>query len=172
MGIKFSHEWCFFQSFWYFTKKKAEFRGIFRGKFAQKSVDFVGFSWEKSQNSWKNRPISRDFRGRKIKIRGKIGRFRGRKVKIRRQIGQFHGLYRKKSKFRRKTRPISREIFGGKLRQETISKKQPISLGFFWQISLKSINFASIWPVLFNVFFNRDNHLLFQRQFAWEMSEC
>ena len=153
-------------------EKKAKFRGICRGKFAEKSVDFVGFSWEKSQNSRKNRPILRDFRRRKIKIRGKIDRFRGRKVKIRRQIGQFHGLYRKKSKFRRKTRPISREILRGKLRQETISKKQPISLDFFLQISLKSINFASIWPVLFNVFFNRDNHLLFQRQFAWEMSEC
>ena len=34
--------------------------------------------------------------------------------------------------------------FGGKLRQETISKKQPISLDFFWQILLKSINFVSI----------------------------
>ena len=56
--------------------------------------------------------------------------------------------------------------FGGKLRQETISKKQPISLGFFWQILLKSINFASIWPALVNVFFNMDNHLLFQQQFA------
>ena len=171
MGIKFSHKWCF-QSFWYFAEKKAKFRGIFRGKFAEKSVDFVGFSWEKSQNSRKNRPISRDFRRRKIKIHRKIGRFHRRRVKIRRQIGQFHGLYRKKSKFRRKTQPISREILGGKLRQETISKKQPISLDFFWQISLKSINFASILPVLFNVFLNRDNHLLFQRQFAWEMSEC
>ena len=95
-------------------------------------------------NSRKNRSILWDFRGKKVKIRGKISRFRGRKVKIRRQIGQFHRLYRKKSKFRRKTRPISWEILGGKLRQETISKKQPISLEFFWQISQKTINFASI----------------------------
>ena len=58
-------------------KKKAKFRGIFRGKFAEKSADFTG-------------------------------------------------------------------NFGGKLRQEKINKKQPISLDFFWQISLKSINFASI----------------------------
>ena len=107
----------------------------------KKKQNFAGFL---GANSRKNRSISWDFRGNKVKIRGKIGRFRGRKVKIRRQIGQFHGWYRKKSKFRRKTRPISREILGGKLRQETISKKQPISLDFFWQISLKSINFVSI----------------------------
>ena len=58
-------------------KKKAKFRGIFRGKFLGKSADFCG-------------------------------------------------------------------NFGAKLRQETISKKQPISLGFWGQISLKSINFALI----------------------------
>ena len=121
-------------------KKKQNFTG-FLGANSRKNRSTL---WEKSQNSRKDRPILRDFRGTKIKIRGKIGRIRGRKVKIRRQIGQFHGLYWKKSKFRRKTRPISREILEGKLRQETISKKQPISLDFFWQISLKSINFASI----------------------------
>ena len=65
-----------------FRGKKAKFRGIFRGKFEEKSADFAGFSQEKSQNS-------------------------------------------------RKNRPISREISGGKLRRETISKKQPISLDFF-----------------------------------------
>ena len=86
-------------------KKKANFRGIFRGKFAEKSADFAGFSREKSQNSWKNRPISRDFRGRKVKIRRKIGRFRGILVEksqilkdfqgqILRKIGQFHGKFR------------------------------------------------------------------------------
>ena len=32
----------------------------------------------------------------------------------------------------RKNRLISRKISGGKLRQETISEKQPISLEFFW----------------------------------------
>ena len=58
-------------------KKKAKFRGIFRGKFAEKSADFAGFSWEKSQNSRNNRPISGDFRGRKVKIRRKISPFRG-----------------------------------------------------------------------------------------------
>ena len=46
-----------------FRGKKAKFCGIFRGKFAEKSADFAGFSWEKSQNSWKNRPISREISG-------------------------------------------------------------------------------------------------------------
>ena len=92
--------------------------------------------------------ISRDFQGQ---IRGKIGRFRGEKVKIR---GKIAGFSREKSQNSRKNRPISRDFsgrnsfrrifrgkfleksadftgnFGGKLRQETISKKQPISLNF------------------------------------------
>ena len=83
-------------------KKKAKFSGIFRGKFAEKSADFAGFSREKSQNSRNNRPISRDFRGRKVKIRRKIGRFRGILAEksqitkdfqgqILRKIGRFHG---------------------------------------------------------------------------------
>ena len=46
-----------------FRGKKAKFCGIFRGKFAEKSADFAGFSREKSQNSWKNRPISREISG-------------------------------------------------------------------------------------------------------------
>ena len=54
----------------------------------KKKQNFAGFSGAnslknrpilrgKSQNSWKNRWISRDFRGRKVKIRRKLGRFRG-----------------------------------------------------------------------------------------------
>ena len=39
----------------------------------KKKQNFVGFS---VANSRKNRPISRDFRGQKVKIRGKIGQFR------------------------------------------------------------------------------------------------
>ena len=120
-----------------FRGKNAKFRGIFRGKFAEKSANFAGFSREKSQNLWKNRPISWDFRWRKVKIRRKIGPFRGSLAEksqiskdflgqILRKIGRFHWKFR------------------GKLCQETISKKQAISLDFFWQISLKSINFASI----------------------------
>ena len=46
-----------------FREKKAKFSGIFRGKFAEKSADFAGFSREKSQNSRKNRPISREISG-------------------------------------------------------------------------------------------------------------
>ena len=117
----------------------------------------------------KKSKISRDFQGQ---IRGKIGRFRGifagrkskfaeksanfwyfcrKKVKIFIfSLGSFH-LRKKKVKFRRIFRGKFLEKsadftgnFGGKLRQETISKKQPISLDFFGQISLKSINFASI----------------------------
>ena len=32
----------YIQGFWYFVEKKAKFRGIFRGKFAEKSADFAG----------------------------------------------------------------------------------------------------------------------------------
>ena len=100
----------------------------------KKRQNFAGFS---GANSRKNQPIWRDFRGKNFKIRGKIGRYRG----------IFAG---KKSIFERFSGQILRKIgrfhekFRGKLRQETISKKQPISLDIFWQISLKSINFASI----------------------------
>ena len=69
-------------------RKIGQFHGIFAGKkskFAGKSANFAGFSWEKSQ-------IAKDFQGQ-----------------ILRKIGRFHG----------------------KFRQETISKKQPISLDFF-----------------------------------------
>ena len=115
--------WAHKQGFWYFAEKKAKFRGIFRGKFAEKSADFAGFSREKSQNWRNNRPISGDFRGRKVKIR--------------RKISHFAGFWRKKVKFRRifwgKFLGKSADFTGnfeGKLRQETISKKEPISLGF------------------------------------------
>ena len=57
---------CQRQGFWYFAEKKAKFRGIFRGKFVEKSADFRG---EKSQNSQKNRSISRDFSGEKVNFR-------------------------------------------------------------------------------------------------------
>ena len=38
--------------------------------FSGKNSNFEGFS---GANSRKNRPIARDFRGEKVKIRGKIG---------------------------------------------------------------------------------------------------
>ena len=44
---------------------------IFRGKKSKISLDFQG------QIRGKNQPISWDFRGRKVKIRRKIGQFRG-----------------------------------------------------------------------------------------------
>ena len=42
-----------------FCGKKAKFCGIFRRKFAEKSADFARFLREKSENLWKNWPISR-----------------------------------------------------------------------------------------------------------------
>ena len=70
---------------------------IFREK---KKQNFAVFS---GANSRKNRPISRHFRGKKVKIRGTIvpisGDFRGRKVKIRRKIGPFRGIFAEKSQF-------------------------------------------------------------------------
>ena len=63
----------------------------------KKKQNFAGFS---GANSRKNRPISRDFRGKKVKIRGTIGRFRA----------IFEG---EKSKFE-KNRPISPDFSGKK----------------------------------------------------------
>ena len=67
----------------------------------KKKQNFAGFS---EANSRKNRPISRDFRGKKVKIRGKIGRFHGilaEKSQILKdfqreilgKIGLFHGKF-------------------------------------------------------------------------------
>ena len=68
------------QGFWYFAEKRAKFHGIFRGKFAEKSANFAGFSREKSQNSpetvWfrgilaEKSQISKDFQGQILR---KIG---------------------------------------------------------------------------------------------------
>jgi len=56
-----------------FRGKKAKFRGIFRGKFVEKSADFTG---KKSKLAEKS-AILQDFCGRKVKIRRKIGQFCG-----------------------------------------------------------------------------------------------
>ena len=56
--------------------KNRQFRGIFAGKkskFVKKSADFVGFSLEKSQNSQKNRPTSREFSRKKSNFEGFSG---------------------------------------------------------------------------------------------------
>ena len=128
----------------------------------------------------KKSKISREFQGQ---ICGKIGQFRRKKVKIGSTIGRFRAIFEgEKSKFEKNRRIFRGKFlgksadftgnFGWKLRQETISKKQLISLGFFWQIWLKSINFASIWPALVNFFVaGLIIILLFQQQFAREMSE-
>ena len=86
---------------------------IFRGKKSKISWDFQGqirgkigqFRGKKVIIRGKNRPISRDFRGRKVKIRRKIVRFRGILAEksqiskdfqgqILRKIGRFHGKFR------------------------------------------------------------------------------
>ena len=88
----------------------------------KKKENFAGFS---GANSRKNRPISRDFRRKKVKIRGKIGRFLvflQEKVKIRRKISRFRGIFAEKSQISKDfQRQILRKIgrFHGKFRGET-----------------------------------------------------
>ena len=150
------------QGFWYFAEKMQNF-AEFSGANSRKNRPI--FSREESQNSRKNRPICAIFPGKKSKFVEKSANFAG----FSRKNVKFRRIFR--GKFLEKSADFTGN-FVGKLRHETISKKQLISLDFWGEISLKSINFASMWPALFNVFFNRDNHLLFQQQFAWEMSEC
>ena len=146
----------------------------------KKKQNFAGFS---GANSRKNRPISRHFRGKKVKIRATIGRFReifaGEKSNFAEKSAHFAGFLRKKVNFRRifggKFLGKSADFtgnFGGKLRQETISKKQPISLGSFLANFAKIDQFCVDMTSVGERFFSRDNHLLFQQQFAREMSEC
>ena len=78
--------------------------------FAEKPANFAGFSREKSQNSRKNRPISRDFSGKKSNYEG------------------FSGANSKKN------RPISREISGG-----NFAKKQSVKNSRFRWIFLGQI---------------------------------
>ena len=91
------------------SRKNRPISWDFRGKksiFAEKSADFAEFSREKCQISQKNQPISRDISGKS-------------------QISKdFRGKFLKKS-------ADFKGNFWGKLRQETISKKQPISLDVF-----------------------------------------
>ena len=59
----------------------------------KKKQNFARFS---EANSRKNRPISRDFRGKKVKIRGTIGRFQaifaGEKSKFAGKSAHFEGF--------------------------------------------------------------------------------
>ena len=58
-------------------RKKVKFHGIFRGKFAEKSANFTGFSrGKKSKFAGKSADFTGFSRG-KVKICGKIGWFRG-----------------------------------------------------------------------------------------------
>ena len=121
-------------------EKKAKFRGVFRGKFAEKSTAFARFLREKSRNSLKNLPISREKSQSPQKNRPITRDFSGKK-------SNFKGYSEANSQ---KNRPISPEISGETsprnilTMQETISKKSQFRWIFFGQISLKSINFASI----------------------------
>ena len=59
------------------------FRGIFAGKkskFAEQSADFAGFSREKSQNSQKKRPISREISGGNFTKKQSVKNSRFRRV--------------------------------------------------------------------------------------------
>ena len=91
----------------------------------KKKQNFAGFS---GANSRKNRPISRDFRGKKVKIRRKIGRFRG----------IFAG---KKSKFVEKSADFAR-FSQEKSQNSEKAKKQSVKNNRFRWIFLT--NFAKI----------------------------
>ena len=101
-----------------------------------------------------------------MQIHGKIGRFRRileKKIPISKDF---------RGKFLEKSADFTGN-FGGKLRQETISKRQPISLDF-WGANFAKIDsiFASIGPALFNVFLTGIIICFFKQQFARKMSEC
>ena len=121
-----------------------------KSKFAEKSANLAGFSREKSQNSQN------------------IGRFRG---------------------FQWKKIQISKDFFRGKLLGKSadftgnfgggggeFAKKQSVKTadfaGFFLANFAKINQFCIDMTSVVKRFFNRDNHLLFQEQFAREMSEC
>ena len=78
----------------------------------KKMQNFTGFS---GANSRKNRPISQDIRGKKVKIRGTIGRFCGifaaEKSKFAGKSADFAGFSREKVNFRR--------IFRGKFLEKS-----------------------------------------------------
>ena len=137
---------CFFRASDILRKKKQNFAG-FSGVNSRKNRPI---SRKKSQNLRKNRPILRDFRGKKSKFAEKSANFAGlsqEKVKIRGKIGRFRGILAEKSQISKDFRGQIHRKFGrfhGKFRQETIGKKQPISLFLGAQISLKTISFASI----------------------------
>ena len=102
-----------------FREKKSkilrDFQGQIRGKIGQFRGIFVG----KKSKSQKNRPISRDFSGKK-------SNFKVFSEANLRKIGRFHGK------------------FWGETSPRNYQQKAADFAGFFWQISRKSINFVSI----------------------------
>ena len=62
--------------------------------------------------------------------------------------------------------------FGGKLRQETISKKTADFAGSYLADFAKIDQFSVDMTSVGERFVNRNNDLLFQQQFAREISEC
>ena len=91
----------------------------------EKSANFAGFLREKSQNSRKNRPILRDFHGRKVKIRRKIGRFPGILAEKSQISKDFQGQILRKS---------------GQFHEKCIWK-------YFWQISRYSAFFGQFGEI-------------------------
>ena len=89
------------------SRKKAKFCGIFRGKFAEKSVNFAGFLQEKCQNARKNQWIS--------------GIFSGKKSKFAEKWADFTGFLREKSQNSQKNRLISWDFSGKKANFEGFS---------------------------------------------------
>ena len=74
-------------------KKRQNFAGFSGANSWKKRQNFAGFS---GANSRKNRPISRDFRWKKVKICGKLA--------------NFAGFSREKSQNSQKNRPISQDF--------------------------------------------------------------
>ena len=86
------------------SKISRDFRGQIRGKIGRFRRIFAG----KKSKFAENRPIPRDFRGRKVKIRRKIGWFHGILTEksqiskdfhgqILRKIGRFHGKFQQET---------------------------------------------------------------------------
>ena len=115
-----------------FRGKKTKFRGIFKGKFAEKSADFAG---------------------RKSKFAGKLADFWyfcRKKVKIRRKIDRFRGIFTEKCQISKDfQRQILRKIgrFHGKFGGETKTKTADFTgflVGNFAKIDQFCVDMTSI----------------------------
>ena len=72
--LPFLHEWAHvcILNYYHYSSIKCIYRASDISQ--KKKQNFAGFSVANSQKNW---PIPRDCRGKKVKIRGKIGRFQG-----------------------------------------------------------------------------------------------